>query len=80
MATELQTTVFLVLWVASVILWDALAYGLGGNSATVTEALRRLARAWPVFPYLVAFGCGLLIHHLFIAVGPPPAAAVAPGP
>jgi hypothetical protein len=46
--------------------YDLLAYRRGGNDATISVAMLRAGRRYPMFAIVVAFIVGVLFGHLFL--------------
>lgn len=47
--------------VAILVLWDAVAYQLGGQDATITQVVRDTSASWMLIPVLV----GIVIGHIY---------------
>ncbi len=46
--------------------YDAVAYAVGGNDATISRVLLTWAAEYAPLPLALAFGFGVLFGHLFV--------------
>ncbi len=63
MSWQSITALVVVAAIVLLILYDLVAYAVGGNAATISRVL--LGRGW-AFALWVVFGLGVLVGHLFL--------------
>lgn len=71
MAWQSVTALVIVALVVGGIVYDLVAFALGGNDATISATCLRVAAARPCFALSVAFALGVFVGHLFLPQHPP---------
>jgi putative effector of murein hydrolase len=66
------TGLVLVGTVVGLVLYDLVAYSLGGNPATISRTLLRTAERAGGFALSVAFALGVFVGHVFLPQRPTP--------
>jgi hypothetical protein len=61
------TTVFIAAVAFLIVAWDVLMYLTEPNDeATISAVIRSWARTLPGLSFVIAFGLGMLVFHLFL--------------
>ena len=60
------TVAFLLATLLAIVGYDVFVLYCWGEAETISRVLRAWGEQWPLFPYLVTFGMGVLFGHVFL--------------
>jgi hypothetical protein len=70
MSWKTLTALVIVAVIVGLIVYDLIAYAVGGNPATISRTVLRISQRAGGFGLSVAFALGVLVGHLFLPQRP----------